>query len=99
MTSYFDCLGGSHSHKLHWQKVLSRFEDFASKMVKFYSIRLILIIDDIVKIAEKDPSVVEELQNVAKTAADKRLFTVVFVASDPSLINNLMSNSISNLII
>ena len=64
-------------------------------MVKFYSIHPILIIDDdIVKIAEKDPSVVMELQNVAKTAADKCLFTVVIVASDSNLIKNLMSSKI-----
>ncbi len=94
MKSYFNYLGGPHLRKLYWQKVLSRFEEFASKMVKKYSIQPVLIIDDIAKIAKKDPSIVEELQNVAKTAADHRLFTVVFVASDANLIKNFMSSSI-----
>ena len=49
-------------------------------MVKIYSIHPILIIDDIVKIAKENPSIVGELQNDAKAAADHRSFTMVFIA-------------------
>ncbi|CAG8469513.1 P-loop containing nucleoside triphosphate hydrolase protein [Gigaspora rosea] len=89
----FKYLGGPYTHKLLWRKVLSRFEEFATKVVKKHSIRPVLIIDDIAKIAKEDPKVVENLQNVAKTAADHRLFTVVFVASDANLIDNFMINN------
>ncbi|CAG8848250.1 9074_t:CDS:2, partial [Racocetra persica] len=84
-------LSGPFTHKLLWQKVLSRFEEFASKVGKKYSIHPVLIIDDIAKIAKNDPKVVERLQNVAKSAADHGLFTVVFVASDANLIDNFTS--------
>ncbi|CAG8531781.1 17158_t:CDS:2 [Dentiscutata erythropus] len=86
----YQLTGTSHSYKFYWQNVLSRFEEFASKVAKKYSIHPILIIDDIAEISERD---VEELQNIAKTAADHRLYTVVFIASDANLIKNFMKNS------
>ncbi|CAG8768432.1 37757_t:CDS:2, partial [Gigaspora margarita] len=42
----------------------------------------VLIIDDIVKIAKNDLKVVDNLQDIAKTAVDHRLFTVIFIARD-----------------
>ncbi|CAG8775850.1 5280_t:CDS:2, partial [Racocetra fulgida] len=60
-------------------------------VAKKYSIYPVLIIDDIAKIAKNDPKVVERLQNVAKSAADHGLYTVVFVASDANLIDNFIT--------
>jgi len=62
--------------------LLADFEHFAAKFLVEHGHPAVLVFDNINAIAKKDPDLLSVLQSVAKEAADKGSYKLVFVCSD-----------------
>jgi len=58
------------------------FEHFADKFLSEHGLPAVLVFDNINTIAKKDPELLYKLQSLAKEAADKGPYKIVFVCSD-----------------
>lgn len=64
-----------------WERVLITFEKYAIDFKKRYGSVPVLIIDNCDSLANKDPRMLEILQDTAKRAIDDSTWITVFVAS------------------
>jgi chromosomal replication initiation ATPase DnaA len=64
-----------------WERVLITFEKYAIDFKKRYGSVPVLIFDNCDSLANKDPKMLEILQDTAKTAIDDSTWITVFVTS------------------
>ncbi len=64
-----------------WERVIITFEKYAIDFKKRYGIVPVLILDNCDTLANKDPKMLEILQDTAKTAIDDSAWITVFITS------------------
>jgi hypothetical protein len=64
-----------------WERVLLTFEKYAIDYKKKYGLVPVLIFDNCDSLANKDPKILEILQDTAKTAIDDSTWITVFITS------------------
>ena len=64
-----------------WERVLQTFEKYALNYKKKYGSVPVLIFDSCDSLANKDPKMLEILQDTAKTAIDDSAWITVFITS------------------
>jgi chromosomal replication initiation ATPase DnaA len=64
-----------------WERVMITFEKYAIDFKKRYGCVPVLIFDNCDSLANKDPKMLEVLQDTAKTAIDDSTWVTVFVTS------------------
>jgi KaiC/GvpD/RAD55 family RecA-like ATPase len=79
--------------------VLRLFSNLAIKYKQEYKRVPVLIIDNANKLAQKQEPVLDQLQDYAKSAADRGVVTVVFVSSEGRVPRRMMGKSIMFMLI
>ncbi|CUS12101.1 unnamed protein product [Tuber aestivum] len=74
-------------------KVWTEFGNQAAKFKKENARSAVLILDNINRLAENNPALLNMLQDLAKDAADQQLFTTVFVTSEGRAPIQMLSRS------
>ena len=74
-------------------QVLSEFSDYATKYKQKYKRVPVLIINNANRLAQKQPWLLDQIQDYAKDNADNRRASVVFVSSEGCVPTRMMCNS------
>jgi hypothetical protein len=76
-----------------WQ-ALQIFSHFATKYKQEYKKMPVLIINNVNRLAQKQPRLLDQFQDYAKSAADNGLVTTVFISSEGRVPRRMMRKSI-----
>jgi type IV secretory pathway VirB4 component len=60
--------------KKHFNELMSHFHKYAEDYTKTNGRPPVLVIDNVNRLADKDPKLLDEVQDIAKTATDKKCF-------------------------
>jgi hypothetical protein len=79
---------------LTWEYAFNQFEKYAEWYAKENNKAPVIVIDNINRLANKAPEILDILQEGAKDAVGSGLYTAVFVTSDGSAADRMQGNQL-----